>query len=129
MPLVHISFNTDGRVSVFLQEGVIKEFLYLDRGWQSRKEKKGERRKKGQEEGRKEGKVSISLYLPGENVERTKQMNRREEGMITTKMIIFNKNHDNILRISIIIIIRIIIIIILQNKSHILYIFSHFFLH
>lgn len=60
-----------------------------------RREKEGgEKRKKGQE-WRKEDKVSISLYLPGKNVERTKQMNRREEGMITTKMIIFNQNHDN----------------------------------
>lgn len=99
--LVHISVNTDVRVSVFLQGGVIKEFLYLDRGCQSRKEeeeerKKGERKgKKGQEVWREEGKVSISLYLPGKYVECTKQMNRREEGMITTKMIIFNQNHDN----------------------------------
>lgn len=61
-----------------------------------RREKEGgEKRKKDQEEWRKEDKVSISLYLPGKNVERTKQMNRREEGMITTKMIIFNQNHDN----------------------------------
>lgn len=61
-----------------------------------RREKEGgeKRGRKGHEEARNEGQVSISLYLPGKN-ERTKQMNRREEGMITTKMIIFNQNHDN----------------------------------
>lgn len=47
-----------------LQGGVIKEFLYLGRGCQSRKEqerKKGERKgKQGQEEWRKE---SLYLYI------------------------------------------------------------------
>lgn len=75
------------------QEGDSKEFLYLGRGCQSRKEEE-EERKKGRKKGQEE-KVSTSLYLPGKNVKRTKQMNRREEGMITTKMIIFNQNHDN----------------------------------
>lgn len=75
---------------MILQGGVIKEFLYLDRGCQSRKE---EYKKK--EEGRRR-KVGESLYISISNrEERTKQMNRREEGMITTKMIIFNQNHDN----------------------------------
>lgn len=50
--------------------------------------------KKVRRSGRR-GQVSISLYLPGKNVKRTKQMNRREEGMDTTKMRIFNQNHDN----------------------------------
>lgn len=53
---------------------------------------KGEKSSGGMEEG---GQVSTTLYLPRKNVERTKQMNRREEGMITTRMIIFNQNHDN----------------------------------
>lgn len=80
---------------MILQGGVIKEFLYLDRRCQSRKE---ERKKVERKEGKKVeegGQDSKSLYLTGKNVERTKQMNRREEGMITTKMIIFNQNHDN----------------------------------
>lgn len=82
---------------VILQEGVMKESLNLDTGSKSRKkdkeEKEGDREKRVQEDWRK--RVSIFLYLPGENGKRTKQMNRREEGMITTKMIIFNQNHDN----------------------------------
>lgn len=79
---------------VILQGGVIKEFLYLDRGRNSKKEEE----KGGKKDRRSGGRRGKSLYISittRENVERTKQMNRREEGMITTKMIIFNQNHDN----------------------------------
>lgn len=57
-----------------------------------KKRQKEEGEKRGKVEG---GQVSTTLYLPRKNVERTKQMNRREEGMSTTRMIIFNQNHDN----------------------------------
>lgn len=82
---------------VILQGRVNVELLYLDRGCQSReRSRKRRREKRGRERATgsgemKEGEVSISLYLPGKHVKRTKQMNRREEGMITTKMIIFNQ--------------------------------------
>lgn len=80
-----------------LQGWVIKKFLYLDRGCQRsersrrRRERRGRKGQKGQEKWRKEREVSTSLYLPGKHVKRTKKMNRREEGMITTKMIIVNQ--------------------------------------
>lgn len=83
---------------MILQGGGIKEFLHPDRECQRRKkDRKNGKRKRGKKfEGMEEGgQVSTTLYLPRKNVERTKQMNRREEGMITTRMIIFNQNHDN----------------------------------
>lgn len=83
-----------------LQGGVIEVFLqyiWIENARAEQKKMTMKRRRQGKkgQECKKEGQVSISLYLPGKNVERTKQMNRREEGMITTKMIIFNQNHDN----------------------------------
>lgn len=64
-----------------VQGEVIKEFLYRKEEEEERVEveeeerKKGQRRKQGEAEWRTEEKVSISLYLPGKNVKRTKQMN------------------------------------------------------
>lgn len=88
-PLVHITVNTDVRVSVFqeemiLQEGGLSRSFYI---WVEdvRAEKKG--KKKSERRGREKEKRSGGeerrrkfLYLPGKNIQRTKQMNRKEEG-------------------------------------------------
>lgn len=97
----YISVNTDVRVSVsgadvvVVQGEVIRKFLYRKEEEEKKKrERRDERRKEGEEEWREKEKPLFSIST-GKNVKRTKQMNRGEEGMITTKMIIFNQNHDN----------------------------------
>ncbi len=104
MSLVYISVHTDVRVSGsrtrcgdttgtgYRGVSINGERTPEQKRRVIRGREKGKKRSRGMEEG---GQVSKSLYLPRKNVESTKQMNRREEGMITTKMIIFNQNHDN----------------------------------